>query len=675
WGGDAAPPPPPEAPTFAAEAPSFAAQSFTAEPPPGFAPEQQPAFAPEQPAFAAEAPPWSGEHPPAFGAEAPPGLAPEQPPSFAAPPPAMWSDAAAVAPPVPPPPPAVTGWGEGAQHVSTTGEVSEDAPPAGWSDASEQWAGSGQGIGSEQGIESEQDIGSGAWAGDAGAGAPGGQPEAPAAEEPPAWAAAGAADEAALGSATGGAGAGVEEAGDQPAASGATWGTFSGSASVDELAAAQSTAGSLGNGAAQAPLGSRGALLSPVVRRLISEHNLDPALIPGTGMGGRITREDVLRYLDVRGAAAPVEEVPAEGISPTDVAPPTVPFAGFAAEPAGPESFESPEAFGQVATAAPASSPSEDAGQAVSVPEAPEQAPAFAEASAGAAPPAEAPPAESPPAQALQPAAVPAAGQAAPPASEGRHLPAPTHAGLPVRDEVIPFSTIRRVTAEHMSRSKQVAAHTLVSKEVDFENVERLRKRLKERFKESEGVSLTYLPFIARAVIDMLRSYPHLNASVGDNTLIVHHDLHLGIAVDLEREGLMVPVIHHADGQSLRGLARSIADLAARARSRKLTLDDISGGTFTITNPGPFGTLMTYPIIAQPQVAILSTDSVRRRPVVVELPDGTESIAIHSVGILALAFDHRAVDGAYAAAFLHDVGKVIETRDWHAELASGADWA
>jgi 2-oxoglutarate dehydrogenase E2 component (dihydrolipoamide succinyltransferase) len=226
-----------------------------------------------------------------------------------------------------------------------------------------------------------------------------------------------------------------------------------------------------------------------------------------------------------------------------------------------------------------------------------------------------------------------------------------------------------------MVRSKQTAAHTLVSKEVDFENVDRLRKALKDRFKQEEGVGLTFLPFIARAVIDVLRSYPHLNASVAENSLVVHHDLHLGIAVDLDREGLMVPVIHHADGQSLRGLARSIADLAARARSRKLTLEDISGGTFTITNPGPFGTLLTYPIIAQPQVAILSTDGVRRRPVVVTLPDGTETIGIHSVGILSLAFDHRAVDGAYAAAFLHDVAQVIEQRDWHTELASGADWA
>jgi 2-oxoglutarate dehydrogenase E2 component (dihydrolipoamide succinyltransferase) len=169
-------------------------------------------------------------------------------------------------------------------------------------------------------------------------------------------------------------------------------------------------------------------------------------------------------------------------------------------------------------------------------------------------------------------------------------------------------------------------------------------------------------------VIDVLRDYPNLNSSVGDDALIIHRDINLGYAVDLDLQGLIVPVVHHADGQSLRGLTRTITDLAARARARKLTAEDISGGTFTITNPGSFGTMITVPIIAQPQVAILSTDGVKRKPVVVTTPDGSESIAIHSVGMLALSFDHRAVDGAYAAAFLRDVVKVIETRDWAAEL-------
>ncbi len=457
----------------------------------------------------------------------------------------------------------------------------------------------------------------------------------------------------------------------EPSAAETGWaGSLADTVPVGDLAESAAAGGSaMGNGASGGGSGSRGALLSPVVRRLISEHGLDPAQIPGTGMGGRITREDVLRYLDARAAAAPVEEVPAPAPSPTDVPAPVTPQPGVA------EPFASPAPVDEAPAAPPAPTAAEEhAYTAGSEPVAAAQAGPESAASGQAEFP--------PPEQPVRSTSVAPTAAASPPAAtspapvEERRLPAPAVApGLPARDEVIPFSTIRRVTAEHMVRSKQTAAHTLVSNEVDFENVDRLRKALKDRFKQEEGVSLTYLPFIARAVIDVLRSYPHLNASVADNTLVVHHDLHLGIAVDLDREGLMVPVIHHADGQSLRGLARSIADLAARARSRKLTLEDISGGTFTITNPGPFGTLMTYPIIAQPQVAILSTDGVRRRPVVVTLPDGTETIGIHSVGILALAFDHRAVDGAYAAAFLHDVSQVIETRDWQAELASGTNWA
>jgi pyruvate dehydrogenase E2 component (dihydrolipoamide acetyltransferase) len=149
---------------------------------------------------------------------------------------------------------------------------------------------------------------------------------------------------------------------------------------------------------------------------------------------------------------------------------------------------------------------------------------------------------------------------------------------------------------------------------------------------------------------------------------VVHNYLNLGIAVDLDFKGLVVPVIRDADGKRMRAIARDVSDLAARARSKKLTPDDISDGTFTITNPGPYGTLLTMPIINQPQVAILSTDGVKRRPVVVDLPDGSESIAIHSVGNLALSWDHRAFDGAYAAAFLHKIKDLLETRDWAAEL-------
>jgi len=321
---------------------------------------------------------------------------------------------------------------------------------------------------------------------------------------------------------------------------------------------------------------SNGRLLSPVVRRLIAENQLDPAAIQGTGPGGRITRNDVLAAID-QGAAAP------------------------AAPPAQP--------------------------QAPARPQVPAPAPAA-------------------PAAAAQPVARPGE-----------------------RDTAVPHTNIRRRTAEHMTRSKQTSAHVYASIEVDFENVERVRAAEKDAFRAGEGFGLTYLPFISRAVVDAIREYPEVNASFGENELVVHNYVNLGIAVDLDFKGLMVPVIHDADGKRLRALAREVSDLARRARSKQLGPDDIAGGTFTITNPGPFGTTMTLPIINQPQVAIISTDGVKRRPVVVDLPDGSEGIAIHSVGNITLTWDHRAFDGAYASSFLRQVKEIVETRDWAAELA------
>jgi 2-oxoglutarate dehydrogenase E2 component (dihydrolipoamide succinyltransferase) len=236
------------------------------------------------------------------------------------------------------------------------------------------------------------------------------------------------------------------------------------------------------------------------------------------------------------------------------------------------------------------------------------------------------------------------------------------------RDTVVPFTNIRRRTAEHMVMSKRTSAHTVVAMEVDYSAVEKVRQLQKDRFREVEGFGLTYLPFISRAVIDAVEEWPNVNSSVGDDQLIVHNYVNLGIAVDLNFEGLLVPVIHDADGKRLRAIAREISTLAGRARTKKLTMDDISGGTFTITNAGPFGTLFTVPVINQPQVAILATDGVRKKPVVVELPDGTDSIAVHPIGNLVLSFDHRAFDGAYAAAFMGTVKEILETRDWAAEL-------
>jgi 2-oxoglutarate dehydrogenase E2 component (dihydrolipoamide succinyltransferase) len=234
---------------------------------------------------------------------------------------------------------------------------------------------------------------------------------------------------------------------------------------------------------------------------------------------------------------------------------------------------------------------------------------------------------------------------------------------------VVPLNNIRRRTGEHMVLSKGTSPHAETAVEVDYEQVERVRRRHREMFAGDEGFSLTYLPFIARAVVDALRDFPHLNASVGEGELVLHNDVNLSIAVDLDYEGLLAPVIRNADDMRLRAIARSIHDLADRARTKRLSADDILGGTFTLSNSGSFGTHFVLPIINQPQVAILSTDGVARRPVVVTDEDGGEAIAIHSVGILAMSWDHRAFDGAYAAAFLREVKQVLETRDWEAELA------
>lgn len=227
---------------------------------------------------------------------------------------------------------------------------------------------------------------------------------------------------------------------------------------------------------------------------------------------------------------------------------------------------------------------------------------------------------------------------------------------------------MRRRTGEHMVMSKQTSPHAYTIVEVDYENVERVRRRHRETFRDQEGFGLTYLPFISRAVIDALRDFPHMNASVGDGELVVHNYVNLSVAVDLDFEGLLAPVIHEADDKRLRAIARDISDLAIRARTKKLSADDITGGTFTLSNSGSFGSYLVLPIINQPQVAILSTDGIHRRPVVVTDSDGGESIAIHSVGLLAMSWDHRAFDGAYAAAFLREVKQILETRDWEAEL-------
>ncbi|HEV3133506.1 MAG TPA: 2-oxo acid dehydrogenase subunit E2 [Acidimicrobiia bacterium] len=225
-------------------------------------------------------------------------------------------------------------------------------------------------------------------------------------------------------------------------------------------------------------------------------------------------------------------------------------------------------------------------------------------------------------------------------------------------DETVALNRIQLQTGANLLRSLQVAPHAFIAMEVDFEPVDQARRAKK----------LSYLPFVARAVVDAVAAYPHLNASVGDGELVVHNDVHLGIAVDLDHQGLIVPVVRAAQDKRLVALAKEIVDLAARARAKRLSPDDVTGGTFTITNPGPSGTAISAPIIHQPQVAIMSTDGVKRRPVVVELDGGGEAIVVHAIGMLGLSFDHRAVDGAYASAFLARVRDIIETRPWDTEL-------
>ncbi len=319
-------------------------------------------------------------------------------------------------------------------------------------------------------------------------------------------------------------------------------------------------------------------MLSPLVRRLVDEHRIDPATIKGTGVGGRITREDVLDAVDARGSAAP--------------------------------------------------------------------------------------------SSASAPAAAPVSSALAP-VSPPRSVPARPNAA-PMRpgsgDTVEPLNKIRKFTGDHMVMSKSTSPHAITMVEVDYEAVERVRRTTRSQFMEEEGFALTYLPFVSRAVVDALHEFPHMNASVADGSLVLHNEVHLAIAVDLDYEGLLAPVIADAHERRLRAIAREISDLASRARSRQLGPDELTGGTFTISNSGSYGTAMVIPIINQPQVAILSTDGVSRKPVVVVDQFGNETIGIHSVGNLTLSWDHRAFDGAYSAAFMARLKEIIETRDWAAEL-------
>ena len=336
------------------------------------------------------------------------------------------------------------------------------------------------------------------------------------------------------------------------------------------------------------------AFVSPVVARMVAEHQLDIAQVAGTGRGGRVTKKDVENFLAARasggGYAAPMAE-------PTAVAP-----------------------------AAPV-----------------------------AAPPAAAPPVAAPPAAAPAPAA-PAAAVAAAPAGTG--------------EEIYTFSRVRQVTAKHMRESIETAAHVTQVWEVDLGRVTDIRNRLKPKFKNDYGVSLSFLPFIMRATVDAMAAWPWMNAEIRENDAIIKRYVNLGMAVSVDDgKGLMVPAIKNAETLNLLGLAQAVADLAVRGRSKKLTIDDLTGGTFTITNPGVFGSLYGTPILPVGQVGILDTGAIVRRPMVVEGPDGSEAIAIRPMMYLSISYDHRLVDGAYASQFMAQIRTNLQTWD---EEAYGA---
>ncbi len=328
--------------------------------------------------------------------------------------------------------------------------------------------------------------------------------------------------------------------------------------------------------------------VSPVVARIAAEHGVDPGALAGTGRGGRVTKRDILAFVE---SGAPAE----------------------AAVPAAPA-----QASTEIAAQAPPPAPEPPAPQAP----APRQAP----------PPLPAQPAPQPP---------PAAGEL-----------------------FEPMSAMRRGIAEHMRRSLDTSAHVTTVFEVDLTKVAQIRGRLKSEYAASYGVNLTYLAFIARATVEAIRNWPWLNGEIRGDKIVTKQFINLGIAVALEGgKGLIVPVVKNTEEKNLLGLARAIADVAERARTKRLTPDDVQGGTFTITNPGGWGAIMGTPIISQPQVAILDVEALVKRPVVITDENGGDTIAIRQIMNLCLSYDHRLVDGAYAAQFMKELKQNLEGWD------------
>jgi 2-oxoglutarate dehydrogenase E2 component (dihydrolipoamide succinyltransferase) len=333
--------------------------------------------------------------------------------------------------------------------------------------------------------------------------------------------------------------------------------------------------------------------VSPVVARIASEHGVDVSQVQGTGRGGRVTKKDIMAFVE-SGAPAEAPAAPAEPEAPPE-----------------PEAAPVPEA----------------------APAPPKEAPA---------PPKPEAPAPPPP----------------PPA------PAPEPVAAGAGEEIEPMTAMRRGISEHMRRSVDTAAHVTTVFEVDMSQVVAIRKKLKPEYESSYGVNPTYQAFIARAAIEAIKNWPWVNAEIRGEQIVTKKYVNLGIAVALEGgKGLIVPVIKNAEGLNLLGIARAIMDLADRARNKKLTPDDVQGGTFTITNPGGWGAIIGTPIINQPQVAILDIEALVKRPVVVPDKGGQDVIAIRSMMNLCLSYDHRLVDGAYAAQFMKELRENLETFD------------
>jgi pyruvate dehydrogenase E2 component (dihydrolipoamide acetyltransferase) len=336
---------------------------------------------------------------------------------------------------------------------------------------------------------------------------------------------------------------------------------------------------------APAPTENGRTFVSPVVARIAAENNVDPSQVSGTGRGGRVTKKDILDYIE---AGAPAE------------------------------------------AEAPAPAPT---------PAAPEPAPA---------------PAPEP----AQPAAAPAA--------QPKAQPAPVaEAGAPaVGESYEPMNAMRRGIAEHMRRSLDTSAHVTSAIEVDMGKVVAIRTKLKKEYEAAYGVKLTYLAFVARAVVETLRDYPWVNGELRGDQIVTKKFVNLGFAVELaDGKGLIVPVLKNAETLNLLGIAKGVQDLAARSREKKLLPEDVQGGTFTITNPGGYGTFHGTPVISQPQAAILGTYAVVKRPWVVQDERGEDVIAIRPIMNLTLTYDHRLVDGALAGRFLHDLREKLQSWD------------